>query len=89
MNRTHFDRTATQSEDDLKRPSYDDLFYSPNQAKLAILLVNLGSPYSTSVRKVRSYLDEFLSNDRVHDLPKRPKWFVQVYRLFWRPEGSP
>ena len=65
MNRTHFDRTATQSEDDWKSPPYDDLSNSPNQAKRAVLLLNLGYPNSTSVREVRSDLDEFLSDDGV------------------------
>ena len=89
MNRTHFDRTATQSEDDLKSPPYDDLVYSANQAKRAVLLVNLGCPNSTSVREVRSYLDEFLSDDGVLDLPERPNRSAHAYRQLWRPEGSP
>jgi len=46
----------------MKRPPYDNLYYSPNQAKRAVLLVNLGSPNLTSVRDIRSYLGEFLSD---------------------------
>ena len=34
-----------------------------------LLLVNLGSPNSTSVKDVRTYLDEFLMDPRVIDLP--------------------
>jgi len=72
-------------------------------AKQAALLVNLGSPDSTSVPDVRRYLDEFLSDDRVLDspkliqqfvlkcfiLPKRPKASAHAYSSVWTPEGSP
>ena len=37
-----------------------------------VLLVNLGSPDSTETEDVKSYLDEFLMDERVIDLPK---WF--------------
>ena len=37
-----------------------------------VLLVNLGSPDSTERNDVRDYLDEFLMDERVIDLPK---WF--------------
>ena len=37
--------------------------------KTAILLINLGTPDSPSVRDVRSYLFEFLSDPRVIDIP--------------------
>jgi protoporphyrin/coproporphyrin ferrochelatase len=71
--------------------------------KQAVLLVNLGSPDSTSVPDVRRYLDEFLSDDRVIDipkpiqqfvlkcfiLPKRPKKSAHAYESVWLPEGSP
>ena len=69
----------------------------------AILLVNLGSPDSTSVADVRRYLREFLSDDRVIDapkliqqfvlncfiLPKRPKQSAEAYASIWTDEGSP
>jgi protoporphyrin/coproporphyrin ferrochelatase len=72
-------------------------------ARQAVLLVNLGSPDSTSVPDVRRYLDEFLSDDRVLDswkpiqqfvlrcfiLPTRPKKSAHAYSTVWRPEGSP
>jgi protoheme ferro-lyase len=35
----------------------------------AILLMNLGSPDSTQVKDVRKYLNEFLMDERVIDLP--------------------
>ena len=41
-----------------------------------VLLVNLGSPDSTNTNDVRNYLEEFLMDERVIDLPK---WF----RSFW------
>ena len=34
-----------------------------------VLLVNLGSPDSTKVSDVRKYLDEFLMDSRVIDMP--------------------
>jgi ferrochelatase len=67
------------------------------------LLVNLGSPDSTSVRDVRKYLDEFLMDKRVIDVPyllrtfivrgiilnTRPKRSAAAYRKIWWEEGSP
>jgi len=68
-----------------------------------ILLVNLGSPDSTSVDDVRKYLREFLMDGRVLDapwpvrfcvvhftiLPSRPKETSHAYQKIWTPEGSP
>jgi ferrochelatase len=68
-----------------------------------ILLVNLGSPDSTSVGDVRKYLREFLMDGRVLDapwpvrfcvvhfaiLPSRPKESAHAYQKIWTPEGSP
>jgi ferrochelatase len=68
----------------------------------AVLLVNLGSPDSTSVGDVRRYLNEFLMDRRVIDTPwplrrlivgmiliNRPKQAAEAYRKIWLPEGSP
>src|SRR5438034_10460182 len=69
----------------------------------AVLLVNLGSPDSPSVRDVRRYLREFLMDGRVLDvnwlarfcvvhfaiLPRRPKQSAEAYRKIWTPAGSP
>ncbi len=68
----------------------------------AVLLVNLGSPDSTSVGDVRRYLNEFLMDRRVIDTPwplrrlivgmiliNRPKQSAEAYRKIWLPEGSP
>ena len=68
-----------------------------------VLLLNLGSPDSTSVADVRRYLDEFLSDDRVLDAPKlvqqavlklailsfRPVRSAHAYEKIWTDEGSP
>ncbi|NIJ45392.1 ferrochelatase [Wenyingzhuangia heitensis] len=68
-----------------------------------ILLVNLGSPNSTSVKDVRNYLDEFLMDSRVIDVPyitrcllvkgiilnTRPKQSAKAYSKVWTNEGSP
>ena len=71
--------------------------------KLAVLLVNLGTPDSPTVPAVRNYLDEFLMDPRVIDypailrwlivkgiiLPLRPKRSAAKYLSVWTPEGSP
>ena len=68
-----------------------------------VLLVNLGSPDSTSVKDVRRYLREFLMDANVLDipflsrllivnlliLPLRPGRSAEAYRKIWTPEGSP
>ena len=67
------------------------------------LLVNLGSPNSTSVKDVKNYLDEFLMDKRVIDSPylvrafvvkgiilnTRPKKSAEAYKKIWWPGGSP
>ncbi len=69
----------------------------------AALLLNLGSPASPSVSDVRRYLREFLSDERVIDLPAplrflvlnltilpfRPKNSAAAYRKIWTRDGSP
>jgi ferrochelatase len=70
--------------------------------KHGVLLINLGSPDSTSVRDVRRYLNEFLMDARVIDvawplrrlivgmiLINRPKESAHAYSTIWTPEGSP
>lgn len=68
-----------------------------------VLLVNLGSPDSTEVKDVRSYLGEFLMDERVIDIPfwkrflivkgiilrVRPKRSAAAYKKIWWKEGSP
>lgn len=68
----------------------------------ALLLVNLGSPASTSVADVRRYLNQFLMDPYVVDLPwpvrrllvsliliKRPEQSAHAYGSIWWEEGSP
>lgn len=68
----------------------------------ALLLVNLGSPASTEVADVRRYLDQFLMDPYVVDLPwparrllvslilrKRPAESAHAYASIWWDQGSP
>ena len=71
----------------------------------AVLLLNLGSPDSTSVADVRRYLREFLGDERVIDRPANRllRWLLvnaiiaqfrapksaHAYRSIWTVEGSP
>ncbi len=68
----------------------------------AVLLINLGSPDSTSVPDVKRYLDEFLTDERVIEkafvrkviiplivLQTRPKKSAEAYASIWTDEGSP
>lgn len=72
-------------------------------AKKVVLLMNLGSPDSTSVNDVRKYLNEFLMDERVIDVPwlsrlllvkaiivpfRAPK-SAHAYRSIWTENGSP
>ena len=73
--------------------------------KRAVLLVNLGSPNSTSVADVRRYLSEFLGDERVIDKPANPilrgllvnqiicrfraPKSAHAYEEIWTKEGSP
>ncbi|MBT8305978.1 MAG: ferrochelatase [Maribacter sp.] len=68
-----------------------------------VLLVNLGSPDSPTAKDVKPYLDEFLMDPRVIDVPKwlrniivrgiilqtRPKKSAAAYQKIWWEEGSP
>ncbi|MEM7185088.1 MAG: ferrochelatase [Bacteroidota bacterium] len=71
--------------------------------KKGVLLVNLGSPDSTDPKDVKKYLDEFLMDPRVIDVPRwarillvrgiilntRPKKSAEAYSKIWWEEGSP
>lgn len=72
--------------------------------KRAVLIVNLGSPDSTSVPDVRRYLREFLGDERVIDVkPRWAAWLLvngiittfrapksaHAYEQVWTKEGSP
>jgi len=71
----------------------------------AVLLLNLGSPESTSVPDVSRYLNEFLGDERVIDKPgnaflrsllvkriivaKRAATSAKAYETIWTKDGSP
>ncbi|MEO0452641.1 MAG: ferrochelatase [Verrucomicrobiota bacterium] len=71
--------------------------------KKAVLLLNLGSPDSLAVEDVKSYLGEFLMDERVIDVPgplrtllvkgiilnTRPRQSAEAYEKVWTDEGSP
>jgi ferrochelatase len=68
-----------------------------------VLLVNLGSPDGPTAKEVKPYLDEFLMDERVIDVPNwlrnllvrgiilqtRPKKSAKAYAKIWWEEGSP
>jgi ferrochelatase len=70
---------------------------------IGVLLIQLGTPDSTKVSDVRSYLREFLSDPRVIDLPSvaralllnavilpfRPRRSAEQYKKIWDEQGSP
>ena len=72
-------------------------------AKRGIILMNLGSPDSTSIRDLKKYLTEFLMDERVIDkpflyrnllvkgiiVPFRAKNSAEAYQKIWWKEGSP
>ena len=71
--------------------------------KKGVLLVNLGSPESPTAKDVKPYLDEFLMDKYVIDVPfllrallvrgiilqTRPKKSAEAYARIWTSEGSP
>ena len=70
------------------------------ESKIAVLLVNLGTPEQATASSIRRYLSEFLTDPRVIELPKllwypilygiilniRPKKLVKNYRSIWNNE---
>lgn len=72
-------------------------------ATQAVLLANLGSPDSYQVKDVRTYLDEFLMDERVIDIPRfwrnvlvrgiiipfRAPKSAAKYKTIWTDKGSP
>src|SRR5450432_3099829 len=71
--------------------------------KRGIILMNLGSPDSTSVQDLRKYLNEFLTDKRVIDyswlfrkiivegiiVPARAPKSAEAYHTIWTKNGSP
>lgn len=74
-----------------------------NTIKYGVLIVNLGTPTHPTPKAVRRYLNEFLSDKRVVDLPAylwqpllkgvisplRAKSSAKKYQQIWLAEGSP
>ncbi len=74
-----------------------------HEVKRGVLLMNLGSPESTSTADVRKYLDEFLMDGRVIDkswlfrallvkgiiVPFRAPKSAEAYKEIWSENGSP
>ncbi len=71
--------------------------------KTGVLLIQLGTPKSPSVKDVRKYLSEFLNDPRVIDIPAVARFFLvngiivpfrapksaKIYQQLWTKEGSP
>ncbi len=71
--------------------------------KKGVLLINLGTPDSPSVKDVRKYLREFLMDEYVIDLPFLTRWLLvnliiapsrgpksaAIYQQLWTEKGSP
>lgn len=74
-----------------------------DSSKQGILLVNLGTPDSPDVDAVRAYLDEFLMDPLVVDIPRVLRWILvkglilprrasasaKLYEKIWSANGSP
>ncbi|MFT4172285.1 MAG: ferrochelatase [Rhodocyclaceae bacterium] len=71
--------------------------------RIGVLLINLGTPAEATAKALRPYLQEFLLDPRVVEIPKivwlpfvnavilntRPRSSSLKYRKIWTPEGSP
>jgi ferrochelatase len=71
--------------------------------KIGVILMNLGSPDSTAVKDVRTYLRQFLMDERVIDVPYLARYILingiivpfrapksaEAYATIWTKEGSP
>lgn len=78
--------------------------FSHSQAeKIGVLLLNLGSPETADTASIRRFLKEFLSDQRVVEIPRpiwkmilygfilpfRPSKLVPLYQSIWTDDGSP
>ena len=78
-------------------------FKHDQPARIGVLLVNLGTPEAPTAKALKPYLKEFLSDQRVVEIPRpiwwlilngiilqtRPRKSAQKYAEIWTPEGSP
>lgn len=83
----------------------DPVFHAAGKpdAKVGVLLINLGTPDAPTASALRRYLREFLSDPRVIEIPRllwlailhgivlrvRPKKSAALYKSVWTSEGSP
>src|ERR1035437_5736388 len=81
----------------------EPVFAHGTPVKTGILLINLGTPDAPTAQAVRPYLEEFLSDPRVVEIPRavwwlilngivlntRPKKSAAKYASIWLKEGSP
>lgn len=88
-------QTATSNHRPSDHPSIPD-------EKCAVLIVNLGTPDEATPKAVRRYLREFLSDERIVDLPRalwlpilhgvilnlRPRATARNYAKIWREESN-
>lgn len=78
-------------------------FHHVHQPKVGILLANLGTPDAPTAKALKPYLKQFLSDQRIVEIPKiiwwfilngiilnlRPKKSAEKYAQVWLKEGSP
>ena len=78
-------------------------FTHDTQARVGILLANLGTPEAPTAGALRVYLKQFLSDRRVVEIPRviwwlilhgfiltfRPRKSAEKYAKIWMKEGSP
>jgi len=84
-------------------PKKSQSFQHGKSSKVAVVLVNLGTPVAPTAKGVRPFLREFLSDSRVVEIPKWIWWFLlnciivpfrskktaAKYAAIWTSEGSP
>ncbi|MBB5019858.1 ferrochelatase [Chitinivorax tropicus] len=88
----------------MKDPFLKEPAYTHGQAqRIGVLLINLGSPAAPTKQALKPYLREFLSDQRIVELPgwlwqpilrgiilnTRPKHSAEKYAAIWTKDGSP
>lgn len=87
----------------MKSSASERPFVHGTPSKTGVLLINLGTPDAPTPPAVRTYLEEFLSDPRVVEIPRavwwlilhafvlrtRPKASAERYAQVWTKEGSP
>ena len=77
--------------------------FQGSKHKIGVLITNLGTPDSPSKKDLKKYLNQFLMDNRVIDLPRilwvpllkliilntRPKTSAKLYKKIWTEKGSP